>query len=107
MDNPASGRLRTMTVDDLEQVLAWRNHPSIRRNMLTQDEILLDDHRRWFERAAQDPSRQLLLFEYEETALGFVHLTGSRPQSIADWGFYAAPDAPKGTGRKLGQAALR
>ena len=25
---------------------------------------------------------------------------------IADWGFYAAPDAPKGTGRKLGASAL-
>ena len=23
---------------------------------------------------------------------------------MADWGFYAAPDAPKGTGRQLGKA---
>jgi len=38
--------------------------------------------------------------------IGFVQLGNVLPGGIADWGFYARPDAPKGSGRKLGCTAL-
>ena len=95
-----------MRADDLVPVLAWRNHPQIRRYMLSQEEILLDEHRRWFERTSEDPSWRLLIFENAGTPLGFVSFHGAIQNGIADWGFYAAPEAPKGTGRKLGRVAL-
>lgn len=74
--------------------------------MLSQHEIGLDEHRRWFERAASDSSKCLLVVEESNQPLGFVHFSGVAPGGVAEWGFYAVPGAPKGTGRKLGRAAL-
>ncbi|UYO93978.1 UDP-4-amino-4,6-dideoxy-N-acetyl-beta-L-altrosamine N-acetyltransferase [Pollutimonas sp. M17] len=96
-----------MAAADLEMVLAWRNHPKVRRYMYTQHEISLDEHCRWFEQASLDPHRHLLLYEDGPTPLGFVNIYQSAPGGIADWGFYTAPDAPDGTGRMLGNVTLR
>jgi len=100
-------RLRPMASEDLEQVLAWRNHEDVRRYMYTQHEIALHEHRQWFERASQDKNRHLLIFENDGAAHGFINIHLIAAGDIADWGFYAAPDAPKGTGRALGQATLQ
>ena len=95
-----------MTYEDLAQVLSWRNHEDVRRYMYTQHEITLVEHTRWFERASQDTTRHLLIFESNAVPLGFINIYQIAPGGVADWGFYAAPDVPKGTGRQLGQAAL-
>ena len=42
------GIIRPMEESDLDNVLRWRNHPSIRRSMLTQHEISLSEHTDWF-----------------------------------------------------------
>ena len=96
-----------MTAQDLAQVLGWRNHPEIRRYMFTRHEISFDEHRCWFERVSQDPTSQLLVFEQGKIEAGFVHFRGVSHGGVAEWGFYVAPDAPKGTGRKLGHSALK
>ena len=98
--------IRVMTADDLDSVLGWRNHPDIRRYMYTQHEITLAEHRAWFERASQDSRKHLLVFEVDGTAQGFVNITELAALGVADWGFYIAPDAVKGTGRQLGKVAL-
>lgn len=98
--------IRVMTADDLDNVLNWRNHPEIRRYMYTQHEITIEEHRAWFERASQDPRKHLLVFEVGGIAQGFVNITEQTAPGVADWGFYIAPDAAKGTGRQLGQTAL-
>lgn len=100
-------RVRPMADADLALVLNWRNHPDIRRFMLTQHEISMEEHRRWFAKASRDPLRTLLLVEEGATPLGFVHFNGVVPGGTADWGFYVVPGAPKGSGRKLGGAALK
>lgn len=100
-------KLRRMTADDLKVVLAWRNHLDVRRYMYTQHEITLAEHSHWFERASQDTSRHLLMFESASTPLGFINIHEKNHGRIADWGFYTAPESPKGTGRLLGKCALR
>lgn len=99
-------RVRLMTKDNLHQVLTWRNHPDVRRYMYTQHEITMEEHQRWFERASQDQSKHLLIFEVDATPLGFIQLSQLDGSNIAGWGFYVAPDAPKGSGRRLGRVAL-
>lgn len=106
MQPTESLRIRKMNHADLENVLAWRNHPEVRRYMYTQHEIPMHEHVRWFERASTDPERHLLIFERDATPTGFINFQVIASGGIANWGFYAAPDAPKGTGRLLGQAAL-
>jgi UDP-4-amino-4,6-dideoxy-N-acetyl-beta-L-altrosamine N-acetyltransferase len=95
-----------MLAGDLSCVLGWRNSPSVRQYMLTQHEIGKQEHQAWFERACADPHRHPLLFEIDGQPSGFVHFVVAPQGGIAVWGFYAAPQAPRGTGRRLGTSAL-
>lgn len=107
MSKVASQRsIRDMRYEDLEMVLAWRNHPEIRRYMYTQQEITLAEHKAWFKRNTQDTDKHLLIFEFNEIPLGFVNFSRVTNGPISNWGFYVAPEAPKGTGRQLATAAL-
>jgi UDP-4-amino-4,6-dideoxy-N-acetyl-beta-L-altrosamine N-acetyltransferase len=99
-------QIRPMVHADLALVLAWRNHPDVRRYMYSQHEITLVEHQQWFERTLPNPKKHLIIFEVNHQALGFMNFNESGNGGIADWGFYAAPDAPKGSGRQLGHAAL-
>jgi UDP-4-amino-4,6-dideoxy-N-acetyl-beta-L-altrosamine N-acetyltransferase len=106
MNNTDKCRVRTMTEEDLNCVLQWRNHPKIRRYMLNQHVITAQEHRSWFEQASHDPDRRLLIFEERDSKLGFVNFSGASSGTSLHWGFYTAPDAPAGSGRKLGLTAL-
>jgi len=99
--------LRPMTETDLEQVLSWRNHPEVRRYMYTTHEIGMEEHSKWFSSIKLDPAVNLMIYENQGLAKGFLNITRTRCQEVADWGFYLAPGAPKGTGRSLGGEALR
>jgi UDP-4-amino-4,6-dideoxy-N-acetyl-beta-L-altrosamine N-acetyltransferase len=99
-------RVRPMADADAAIVFAWRNHPEVRRHMFTRHEIAWDEHRKWFEGGAHDPRSHRLIYEQRGLPLGFVSLTLGRHSSVADWGFYTAPDAPQGTGRAMGRRAL-
>ncbi len=99
--------IREMTQIDLETVLAWRNHQDVRRFMYTQNEISMDEHISWFERTSIDPKRHLLIYQLGDQPLGFINIHEIAVGAIANWGFYAAPDAPRGTGGALGHAVLQ
>ena len=103
---PERGLIRKMTVKDIDQVLQWRNHINVRRFMFTQEEITLDEHRKWFERVSLDSHRHLLIFENDGIPSGSVNFTRLDTLSIADWSFYLAIDTKKGVGLQLGLAAL-
>lgn len=98
--------MRPMSDQDLSIVLSWRNHPSVRAHMYTQHEILPEEHQAWFHRCKEDPKRHLFIFEKDAVPLGFIQLTQQAETTIADWGFYASPAAPAGTGRQLGKLTL-
>lgn len=98
--------IRLMTARDLDMVLAWRNHPDVRRFMFTQQEIGIDEHRNWFAKVNKDARRQLLIVEETKQAIGYVQFSQIVDSGIADWGFYTRPDAARGAGRKLGVMAL-
>jgi UDP-4-amino-4,6-dideoxy-N-acetyl-beta-L-altrosamine N-acetyltransferase len=96
-----------MTDQDMTLVLQWRNHWDVRPYMYTQHEISPDEHLHWFERAGQDPHRYLLIFEKNQTPMGYVSFRVVAPSENAHWGFYSAPEAPKGTGRLLARTAVQ
>ena len=99
-------QVRGMREDDLENVLRWRNHPDIRRRMYNSHEISPSEHREWYARSMRDQYRHLLIVEQAGIPLGFVQFTETGNDGVADWGFYAVPGAPRGSGTKLGTAAL-
>jgi UDP-4-amino-4,6-dideoxy-N-acetyl-beta-L-altrosamine N-acetyltransferase len=98
--------IRPVEESDLERLLAWRNHPEVRLNMFHPEPIDLDTHRRWFEKVRANPLIHPYLFDGGDGALGFFRLDERAGQRSGEWGFYAAPDAPPGTGRRLGAAAI-
>lgn len=98
--------IRSMIEDDLPMVLTWRNHPEVRRYMFTKHEISLAEHTQWFMRAVQDNTRRLLIVQEQGSPIGYVQFSNVEPGGVADWGFYARPEAAKGTGSKLGESAL-
>lgn len=100
------GVVRRMIDKDLPLVLGWRNHAKIRNFMYTQHEISEQEHSGWFERSRHDPNIHLLIYEEQCAPCGFVNFSVSEPSRNAVWGFYSAPEAPKGVGQRMGQAAL-
>lgn len=105
--SPPIDYMRPMREADLAQVLSWRNHLAVRQNMYSQQEISPEAHQRWFRQNAHSPTKSLLIFEADGQPQGFVQFTRSRiDYPIADWGFYVAPQAPKGMGRRMGMTAL-
>lgn len=99
--------LRPLKMDDLPLILRWRNHPNVRKWMYTDHEISIDEHLQWYARVSKDDECILLIFECDRQAQGFVSLERITKWGLGKWGFYAAPSAPKGTGRALGVAAIR
>ena len=91
---------------DLEKVLEWRNDQQIRHYMYTQREITLAEHINWYENTFKNPNHHMLVFELNNLACGFININKLADVDIADWGFYVAPGSEKGTGKKLGVAAL-
>ena len=96
--------LRPMTEADLGLVFGWRNHPDIRRHMYNQKQITFADHSRWFKTVSIELNRHLLILDVDSVSIGYVNFNCD-DTGEAIWGFYMAPDAPKGTGMLLGKAA--
>ena len=102
-----TSNLRQMVEDDLAMVLSWRNHAEVRRFMFDNREIPMDAHRSWFERNQKKDATSLLLLETDGAPQAFMNISRLEDDSpIAEWGFYAAPDAAKGTGKLLGRLTL-
>lgn len=99
-------KVRVLTEDDLLQVLSWRNHPDVRRFMYSTHEISLEEHRNWFLSNQKSNRHILLIYEQDDKASGFIKFTPGADGSVCDWGFYLAPESPKGTGIRLGVTAL-
>ena len=92
---------------DLTRVLKWRNHPDVRQFMYTRHEISPEEHAQWFARNSEAPGVWLLIYEVDKVPLGFVNISSTRCAQVADWGFYLATGSEPGTGRLLGEAALK
>jgi UDP-4-amino-4,6-dideoxy-N-acetyl-beta-L-altrosamine N-acetyltransferase len=95
-----------MASKDLPIVLRWRNHDYVREFMFEQSQVNELEHQEWFFAASADPNRELLIFEQNAQALGFVQLRTDNEAGLVEWGFYASPEAPRGTGTAMLNCAL-
>lgn len=101
-------KIRKANHTDLEMILHWRNHEKVRSFMFTQHLIALEDHRRWFDKAVEDSSKVMLLVEDGQgQPFGYVQFNSVGVGCVCDWGFYLAPEAVRGSGWRMGKAALQ
>ena len=98
--------VRAMTKRDLPTVLKWRNDPQIRSVMFSKHIISEVEHELWFDKVKKCSNNRVLIFLSDSQRMGFVQFKWSCEEELYRWGFYIAPDAPKGTGKVLGQTAI-
>lgn len=100
-------RLRAIADNELEMMLSWRNAPDVRRNMYTRHEISLDEHLAWWSRTHARRDQRYFMYERAHTPLGIVAFTGiDTGNKNSSWAFYAAPEAPRGSGSRMELLAL-
>lgn len=103
-----TGVLRELTEATRDLIFPWRNAPEVRQHMYTRQPISPEEHRTWFERMQADPTRRWYLYhDHNDEPVGVVYFTDIDPEGrTAFWGFYARPEAPIGTGKRILYAAL-
>ena len=90
-------QLRPATAADCARIHAWRNHPSIRAMMFQPDPIPLPQHQAWFAAQLANPSFKMYVYTLGGTPQGYGSLKRIAPNEY-EWGFYLAPDCPRGSG---------
>ena len=107
MDHLILGKLRSIDASELELMLSWRNAPNVRANMYTRHEIPLSEHLKWWDRIQSRDDQKYFMYELQGSPLGIVAFTGIEISSQnSSWAFYAAPEAPRGTGSRMEFLAL-
>lgn len=103
----SSGQIRPLCPDDLDMILSWRNAPAVRSRMYTQHEIAREEHLRWWDARSRSDRDALLIYLDGGVPTGFISFSEiNRCWCTASWAFYAAPEAPKGTGSRMEMIAL-
>ena len=92
--------LRPITETDSERIFSWRNSTRVRLFMSDQKIISPTDHQKWLRTRLEDPAKIALVAEQSSVAVGFVQFNILNPET-AEWGFYKAPDAGHGVGKKI------
>ena len=87
--------LRPAVEDDKLDILGWRNQPQVRKAMLTQEEISLETHLSWWDKAMADPTRRLLILEKQGVPMAVELYFDFEPGQIAWWAFYLTDKAPQ------------
>ncbi len=88
-------------------MLSWRNAPAVRMNMYTRHEIPLSEHMAWWAKAQNNDCQKYFMYEFRGISSGIVGFSEiDKVNNNACWAFYAAPEAPKGTGSRIEYLAL-
>ena len=93
-------QLRPATAADCHLIHTWRNHPSIRAMMFQPDPIPLPQHQAWFAAQLANPSFKMYVYTLGGTPQGYGSLKRIAPNQY-EWGFYLAPDCPRGNGSAM------
>jgi UDP-2,4-diacetamido-2,4,6-trideoxy-beta-L-altropyranose hydrolase len=99
--------LRRATVNDINIVYNWRNHPNIRSVSANSEVISFEDHSEWFKKAITTPNRHVLIAQKDDGNLvGMIRF--DEYGSEAEISIYTAPDlTSQGIGSKILRAGER
>ncbi len=92
-------RLRDLTPDDSDRLLAWRNLPEVARWMYSDHEISRAEHDRWFAGIAGDATRKYWIIELDGEPVGLANLADISPANRrCAWAYYLASPSVRGKG---------
>jgi UDP-4-amino-4,6-dideoxy-N-acetyl-beta-L-altrosamine N-acetyltransferase len=74
------------------EILEWRNHIDIRKNMYTDTLISIETHNKWLNSLRTDESTKVFVAYRENNPIGIVSLTNINfLHKSTDWAFYLNP----------------
>ena len=94
----------TLNLAQKELILSWRNHPSIRKWMVNEHEISLENHLSFIDLLSSKTDRLFFLVQKNSDFIGVINLTEMTDTS-AELGIYANPDM-RGVGNSLMTALI-
>ncbi|MBU3540800.1 UDP-2,4-diacetamido-2,4,6-trideoxy-beta-L-altropyranose hydrolase [Polynucleobacter sp. UB-Tiil-W10] len=99
--------LRKATINDLDILYHWRNHPSIRSASANSEIISLEQHSEWFKKVITAPDRHILIAQKNDgNLLGMIRFDEHGTE--VEISIYIAPDlASQGVGSKILRAGER
>lgn len=97
-----------ITTDDLTMIFNWRNQHHIRQVMYNSEIIRWEDHLKWYEKLANNPTKISKIFKVNNEPFGILNINNIDLElGQCEWGFYVgANNSPKGTGLLLGYASI-
>lgn len=97
-----------ITLSDWEkkEVLQWRNHPEVAKNLYNQKEISLQEHFAFIESLKENPKKQYFALRFCGVGLGSLNFSKKNSEEV-EFGFFGNPDLKvSGIGRVLEQSSL-
>lgn len=99
---------RRAKIDDAQLILAWRNHPSIRKNSFSQQKIDLKTHLEWFEKSMASKEVVILLVEENASPIGVVRFDLDVKRNTAKINIFLSPlHQGRGLGKKILFSAMQ
>lgn len=97
---PKDIEIRLANTSDSKNIFSWRNHPTIRNNSRSSDEIEWSEHEKWFSNRCGKPNHPILIGHIQGQPIGVVRF--DIQANFADVSIYRVPDSGHhGTGYKL------
>ena len=94
--------LRPAGDGDVDAMREWRNQDANREVSINQHVITPDEHRAWWERTKQDPTKQVLVFEQAGRPIGVVNFFDiDVDDRRASWGFFLDSETATAEGLSL------
>lgn len=97
-----------VVLGDLEkkEVLQWRNHPDVAKNLYNQNKISLAEHFAFIESLKQNPKKRYFILRFCGVGLGSINFSKKNSEE-AEFGFFSNPCLGiSGIGRILEQVSL-
>ena len=66
--------LRAAKINDFQDLFLCRNDALTRKNSHNQDEVLLEEHKKWLKNILKNPMRKLFVLEYNKIPVGTSRL---------------------------------
>lgn len=96
-----------LSLKEKEEILRWRNHPSIRRWMYTTEEVMLSQHLEFIELLKNRTDKLYFMVKWFDTPIGVIDLNEITPESCL-LGLYADPNSQlRGIGKLLMNQIIR
>ena len=80
----------SLSIEDAKEVLEWRNHELVRKQMFTSDTITFENHLRFIESLKQSNRKLYLRVRWKNDSIGVIDYYDVEDET-AFWGLYLNP----------------